>query len=159
MTGLSVALVGGEFKIACATGETNIWLSPSAKQRRNPCSGSPPVYQDLSTRHDWPVKKDMLDLPIRMKGNSKRIFGDSLSPLEAQNKYLGAASQTLLTEVKLRLRRRLPLQRLRNEKVMEAKIRPAIISWIVTRDAPFSCWPTCYMSMILATVPEVKMKK
>ena len=107
MTGLSVALVGGEFKIACATGETNIWLSPSAKQRRNPCSGSPPVYQDLSTRHDWPVKKDMLDLPIRMKGNSKRIFGDSLSPLEAQNKYLGAASQTLLTEVKLRLRRRL----------------------------------------------------
>ena len=107
MTGLSVALVGGEFKIACATGETNIWLSPSAKQRRNPCSGSPPVYQDLSTRHDWPVKKDMLDLPIRMKENSKRIFGDSLSPLEAQNKYLGAASQTLLTEVKLRLRRRL----------------------------------------------------
>ena len=86
MTGLSVALVGGEVKIACATGETNIWLSPSAKQRRNPCSGSPPVYQDLSTRHDWPVKKDMLDLPIRMKGNSKRIFGDSLSPLEAQNK-------------------------------------------------------------------------
>ena len=107
MTGFSVALGGGEVKIACATGETNIWLSPSAKQRRNPCSGSPPVYQDLSTRHDWPVKKDMLDLPIRMKGNSKRIFGDSLSPLEAQNKYLGAASQTLLTEVKLRLRRRL----------------------------------------------------
>ena len=65
------------------------------------------MYQDLSTRHDWPVKKDMLDLPIRMKGNSKRIFGDSLSQLEAQNKYLGAASQTLLTEVKLRLRRRL----------------------------------------------------
>ena len=97
MTGLSVALGDGEVKIACATGETNIWLSPSAKQRRNPCSGSPPVYQDLSTRHEWPVKRDMLDLPIRMKGNSKRISGNLLSPLEAQNKYLGAASQTLLT--------------------------------------------------------------
>ena len=34
--------------------------------------GPPPVYQDLSTRHDWPVKKAIVDLPIRMKGNSKR---------------------------------------------------------------------------------------
>ena len=39
-----------------------------------------------------------MDLQIRMKGNS-------LNPLAAQNKDLGAASQTLLTEVKLRLRR------------------------------------------------------
>ena len=31
----------------------------------------------------------------------------SLSPLEAQKKDIGAASQTLLTEVKLRLRHRL----------------------------------------------------
>ena len=34
-------------------------LTPSAKQRRNPCSGLPAVYPDLSTRHDWPVKKSL----------------------------------------------------------------------------------------------------
>ena len=29
---------------AYATDETKLWLLPSAKQRRNPCSGTPPVY-------------------------------------------------------------------------------------------------------------------
>ena len=28
--------------------------------------------QDLSTRHDWPVKNAIVDLPIEMKENSKR---------------------------------------------------------------------------------------
>ena len=48
------------------------------------------------------LKKAIVDLPIRMKGNSKRISGNSSSPLAAQNKDLGAAaSQILLTaEVK-----------------------------------------------------------
>ena len=68
---------------------------------------APHVYQDLSTRHDWPVKKAIVNLPIRMKGNSKRTSGNSLNPLGAQNKDLAAASQTLLNEVKLRLQRRL----------------------------------------------------
>ena len=68
---------------------------------------APHVYQDLSTRHDWPVKKAIVNLPIRMKGNSKRTSGNSLNPLRAQNKDLAAASQTLLNEVKLRLQRRL----------------------------------------------------
>ena len=54
-------------------------------------------------------KSGLVDLPIRMKGNSKCISGNSLNPLEAQNKELGAASQTLLTEAELSLRRRLPL--------------------------------------------------
>ena len=58
-------------------------------------------------RHDWPAKKAFVDLPIKMKGNSKRTSGNSLSPLGAQNKDIGAASRTLLTEVKLHLRRRL----------------------------------------------------
>ena len=44
--------------------------SPSAKQRRNPCSGPSPVYQDLITRYDWPVKNAIVDLPIRLKENS-----------------------------------------------------------------------------------------
>ena len=39
--------------------EIKRWLTPSAKQRRNPCSGLPAVYPDLSTRHDWPVKKGL----------------------------------------------------------------------------------------------------
>ena len=55
-------------------------------------------------RHDCPVKKL---LPIRLKGNLKRTLGYSLSPLEAQKKDIGSASQTLLTDVKLRLRHRL----------------------------------------------------
>ena len=48
----------------------NFRLSPAAKQHQSPCSGFPPVYQDLSRRHDWPVKKAVVDLPIRLKGNS-----------------------------------------------------------------------------------------
>ena len=39
--------------------EIKLWLTPSAKQRRNPCSGLAAVYPDLSTRHDWPVKKGL----------------------------------------------------------------------------------------------------
>ena len=46
-------------------------LSPSAKQRWNFCSEFPAVYQDLSMRHDWPVQKTIVDLLIKMKGNSK----------------------------------------------------------------------------------------
>ena len=42
-----------------------------------------------------------------MKGNLKRPPGNSLSPLRAQNNDLVAVSQTSLTEVKLRLQRRL----------------------------------------------------
>ena len=90
-----------------ATDETKLWLRPSAKQRQNPCSGLPPVHQDLGTRHDWPVKKAIVDLPIRMKRNSKRISGNKLSPLSAKDKGIGATSQNLLTEVKFRLRHRL----------------------------------------------------
>ena len=44
---------------------------------------------------------------LRRLGNSKRSFGNSLRPLRARDKDIDAASQTLLTEVKLHLRRRL----------------------------------------------------
>ena len=47
---------GAHLKLACATDETKHWLSPSAKQRRNPCSGPASVYQDLSTHHYWPFE-------------------------------------------------------------------------------------------------------
>ena len=82
------------------------WLSPSAKQRRNSCFGPPPEYQDLSAGHDWPVKKAIVNLPVRLKGNSKRTSGSSLSPLAALCMDFKAAWQTLLTGVRLRLRRR-----------------------------------------------------
>ena len=65
------------------------------------------MYQDLSTHHDWPVKKAIVDFPIKLKGNSTRTSGNLLSLLGAQNKDVAAASQTLLTEVRLRLLRRL----------------------------------------------------
>ena len=53
--------------------------------------------------HYWPVKNATVEFPIK-KGNLKRISGNSLSPLGAQNRDLGAASQMLLTRVKLCLR-------------------------------------------------------
>jgi len=55
------------------------------------------------------LEKASLDLPIRMKGDSKCTSVNSLSPLGTQNKELGAAPQTSLTEAESHLRRRLPL--------------------------------------------------
>ena len=49
------------------------------------------MYQDFSTHNDRPVKD----------ANSKRISGNSLSPLEAQSKDIGTASETLPAGVKL----------------------------------------------------------
>ena len=87
--------------------EFNFWLSLSAKQRQNPCSGPPLVYQDLSAIYDWSVKKAIVKLSIGRKGNSKCISGNSLRSLEVQNKDISAASHTLLTGVRLHLRCRL----------------------------------------------------
>ena len=63
----------------------NRGLCPFTKQRRGPCSCFAPAYQDLSTR------QAIVDLPIKMKGNSKRTSGNSVSPLAAQYKNIGAA--------------------------------------------------------------------
>ena len=90
----------------------NVLPCEQTKHRRNPCNAHrsppprphpPPVYQNLRTRHDWPLKKAIVDLPIRLKGDSKRTSGNSLSLLGSQKTDLDATSQTLLTEVKLRL--------------------------------------------------------
>ena len=106
----SVEYVVSSFDAAiCAIDETKLWLSLSVCQTApKSLFWAPPVYQDLSTHHDWSVKKGMVDLLIRLKGNSKRISGNSWSPSAAQNKDLGAAAlQKLVTGVKLRLLRRL----------------------------------------------------
>ena len=42
------------------------------------------------------LKKAFVDFQVRMKRNLKRTSGNSLNPLEVQNKDLGAASQTCL---------------------------------------------------------------
>ena len=63
----------------------NFWLSPSAKKRQNPCSRPLPVYQDLSTHNDWPVKKAIVNLPVRLKGNLKFILDKSFRLLGAKN--------------------------------------------------------------------------
>ena len=81
------------------------------KRRRNPCFGYPPVYHDLSTRHEWRVKNPIVDLPIRLKRYSKRTSGNSLSASVSHNKVIGAASQTLLTGAGLPLRRRLSVMK------------------------------------------------
>ena len=49
--------------------EIKFGLGPSAKQSWNPSFGSLPVYKDLSTRHDWPVKRAIINLPVRSKRN------------------------------------------------------------------------------------------
>ena len=36
--------------------------------------------------HDWHVKKAIVDLPIRLKENSKHISGNLLSPMGTQKK-------------------------------------------------------------------------
>ena len=47
------------FEHSLRADDIKLCLNPSAKQRRNPCSGLPAVYPDLSTHHDWPVKKGL----------------------------------------------------------------------------------------------------
>ena len=56
----------------------NFWLRPSANSVEILVLGPSPVYQDLSTRHYKPVKKAMVNLLIRLKGNSKCISGNLL---------------------------------------------------------------------------------
>ena len=46
------------------------------------------------------IFNSVVNLPVRIKGNSKRNSGNSLSPLVAHNGVIGATLQMLLTEVK-----------------------------------------------------------
>ena len=66
------------------------------------------MYKDWNTHHDWSVKKAIVDLLVRLKGNIKGISGNLLSSLWGNN-AIGPASQTLIAGVRLHvhLRRRL----------------------------------------------------
>ena len=57
--------------------------------------------------HHWPVKKAIVNLPIRLKGNSKLRYGKTLSLLGPQNKDLGTALQMLLVSVRTHLQHKL----------------------------------------------------
>ena len=46
------------------------------------------------------LKYDIVDLPIRLKGNSKHISGNSLNPLRGLDKDFGAASQSIPSGIK-----------------------------------------------------------
>ena len=94
-------IIYDDCEVDCATDETKLWLSPFAKQCQNLCFGYPPVYQDLSTCHDWPVKKDLIDLPIRVKENQNAL--PIIDSFGAQNKDLTVSLQTSLAEVEVHL--------------------------------------------------------
>ena len=49
--------------------------------------------------HDLPVKNAIVNLPIKMKGNSKHTSGNFLSLLGTQNKDISVALQMSLTKV------------------------------------------------------------
>ena len=53
----TIIILGWKANPSLRADEIKLWLTPSVKQRRNPCSGLPAVYPDLSTHYDWPVKK------------------------------------------------------------------------------------------------------
>ena len=55
--------------LSCATDETKHWLSLQNSAEIS-FTRPPPVYLDLGTRNDWPVKKAIAGLPIRLKENS-----------------------------------------------------------------------------------------
>lgn len=54
--------------------KVNFRLSPSANQRRNPCSGFPAVYQVLSTRHGSPLKKATVQLAYQIERKLEEHF-------------------------------------------------------------------------------------
>ena len=43
-------------------------------------------------RYDWPIKKAIVDMPIRLKENLQRTSGNMLTLLGAQNRDIHAAS-------------------------------------------------------------------
>lgn len=51
--------------LACATDESKLWLSLSARQHQNHFSGLPTVYPNFSIHHDWQKSHCLFDLPIK----------------------------------------------------------------------------------------------
>ena len=85
------------------------WLISFAKRHQNPCPFWAPVCVPGFKYAPWLAGyKCHCQFASQVEGKfKKRISGNLLNPLGAQNKDIGTASQTLLTEVKLHLQGRL----------------------------------------------------
>ena len=76
-------------------------ISLSAKQRQNSCSGPPPVYQDLSTCHNWHVENPLVICQSQWKQIQNALLVICLVHWWPRTSIIGSALQMLLTEVKL----------------------------------------------------------
>ena len=85
---------------ACATDIPKLLVEPVCKTAPKSLLWVPPVYQDLSTCHDWSIRKAIVYLPIRLQRNLKHISANLLRQLGARNKDVIAALQVLLTRVR-----------------------------------------------------------
>ena len=80
------------------------WWVLKTVGKQNPRSGPFPVYQDLSMHYDGLVKKAIVDLLIRMKGNLKHTSGNWLNPSGSQEQgfqlcLAGITNQVFITSV------------------------------------------------------------
>ena len=94
------------YRIAYATDKSYVRLRACAETL---VPQSLPVYQNLGTHRDWPVKKAIVNLPIRLKGNWRHTSGNCLSPLGPRTRIIGTlrsndatATRTSLKKVCLR---------------------------------------------------------
>ena len=58
-------------ELACAADKTKPLL---VRLRASPCSLPPAVYEDLSTRHDWPVKRAIVSLANQVERKFETHF-------------------------------------------------------------------------------------
>ena len=65
------------------------------------------MYQDLSTHHNWPVKKAVVNLPVRFKKIRNELPLIIVESIGGQNKDIGTTLQILLTRVRLHYQHRL----------------------------------------------------
>ena len=101
-------------------------------------------------RHDWSVKNAIVNLPIRLRGNSEWLSVIH-SPLgDHHKKDLGAASQTLLTWDKLRIQRR--------QNVMPSRFYRARISLSLPFQTPATQTMTCLAVKCLKQVKKCETK-
>ena len=91
------------FFAPCATDGSKILIKSIYGTAPKSLLWAPAVYQDLSTCHDWPVENAIVDLPVRLNGNTKSISGNLLRLLGAPNKDTNTDLQALhvLTRVRL----------------------------------------------------------
>ena len=61
-----ISILFSRVTVSLRADEIKLWLTPSAKQRRNPCSGLPAVYPDLSHTTIGQLKKTFVLFVARL---------------------------------------------------------------------------------------------